>query len=65
MDGVNVKDVAQEQLRRRIDAVLQDPFIFAGSIASNIRLHEDTISDEHVREAARFVNADAFISQLR
>lgn len=64
VDGVNVKDVAQEQLRRHIGAVLQDPFIFAGSIASNIRLHEDTIGDERVREAARFVNADAFISQL-
>ncbi len=64
VDGVNVKDVEQEQLRRHIGAVLQDPFIFAGSIASNIRLHEDAISDERVREAARFVNADTFISQL-
>ena len=64
VDGVNVNTVAQHQLRRHIGAVLQDPFIFAGTIASNIRLHEDDISDERVREAARFVNADKFISQL-
>ncbi len=64
VDGVNVKDVAQDVLRRHIGAVLQDPFIFAGTIASNIRLHEQNISDERVREAARFVNADKFIEQL-
>ncbi len=64
VDGVNVKDVAQDVLRRHIGAVLQDPFIFAGTIASNIRLHEQDISDERVREAARFVNADKFIEQL-
>ena len=64
VDGVNVKDVAQDVLRRHIGAVLQDPFIFAGTIASNIRLHERGISDERVREAARFVNADKFIEQL-
>jgi ATP-binding cassette subfamily B protein len=64
VDGVNVKDVRQDELRRHIGAVLQDPFIFAGTIASNIRLHEQTISDEQAREAARFVNADKFIAQL-
>lgn len=64
VDGVNVKDVEQHTLRRHIGAVLQDPFIFAGTIASNIRLHEREISDEQVRQAARFVNADHFISQL-
>ena len=64
VDGVNVKDVEQHTLRRHIGAVLQDPFIFAGTIASNIRLRERQISDEQVRQAARFVNADHFISQL-
>ncbi len=64
VDGVNVKDVRQDELRRHIGAVLQDPFIFAGTIASNIRLHEQNISDERVRAAARFVNADKFIEQL-
>ena len=64
VDGVDVRQVRQDELRRHIGAVLQDPFIFAGTIASNIRLHEQGISDERVREAARFVNADKFIAQL-
>jgi len=64
VDGVDVRDVAQADLRRHVGAVLQDPFIFSGTIASNIRLHEEEISDERVREAARFVNADRFIARL-
>lgn len=64
VDGRNVKDVAQAELRRQVGAVLQDPFIFSGTIASNIRLHEESISDEQVRAAARFVNADKFIARL-
>ncbi len=64
VDGCNVKDVAQADLRRHIGAVLQDPFIFSGTVASNIRLHEKDISDDDIRRAARFVNAEAFIQQL-
>ncbi len=64
LDGVNVRDVAQADLRRHIGAVLQDPFVFAGTIASNIRLGASDISDERMREAARFVNAAGFIEQL-
>ena len=44
VDGVDVRDVAQADLRRHIGAVLQDPFIFSGTIASNIRLHEQSIT---------------------
>ncbi|MBF6592286.1 MAG: ABC transporter ATP-binding protein, partial [Ktedonobacterales bacterium] len=64
VDGRNVKALAQADLRRHVGAVLQDPFIFSGTIASNIRLHEESISDERVRAAARFVNADKFIERL-
>src|SRR5205085_633789 len=64
VDGHDVREVAQAALRRHIGVVLQDPFIFSGTIAGNIRLHEDSISDERVRAAARFVNADRFISEL-
>ena len=64
VDGHNVKDLTQNDLRRHVGAVLQDPFIFAGTIASNIRLHEQGISDERIREAARFVNAAKFIERL-
>ena len=64
IDGYNVKDLAQADLRRHVGAVLQDPFIFSGTVASNIRLHEKSISDERIREAARFVNAAKFIERL-
>jgi ATP-binding cassette, subfamily B, multidrug efflux pump len=64
VDGHDVREVAQAELRRHIGVVLQDPFIFSGTIAGNIRLHEESISDERVRAAARFVNADGFISEL-
>ncbi len=64
LDGVDIRDVKQHDLRRHIGVVLQDPFIFAGTIASNIRLSDATISDERVRAAARFVNADKFIDRL-
>ena len=64
IDGHDVRAIAQTDLRRHIGAVQQDPFIFSGTIASNIRLHEEGISDERVREAARYVNAAKFIEQL-
>ncbi|MDE3101235.1 MAG: ABC transporter ATP-binding protein [Chloroflexota bacterium] len=64
LDGVDVRSVRQQDLRRHIGVVLQDPFIFAGTIASNIRLNDASISDERVRAAARFVNADRFIERL-
>ncbi len=64
VDGHDVKEVAQADLRRHVGAVLQDPFIFSGTIASNIRLHEQAINDERVRQAAQFVNAARFIERL-
>ena len=64
LDGTDIRDVRQEDLRRHIGVVLQDPFIFAGTIASNIRLSDASISDERMRAAARFVNADRFIERL-
>jgi len=64
LDGVDVRALRQRELRRHVGVVLQDPFIFAGTIASNIRLNDAAISDERVRSAARFVNADAFIERL-
>jgi len=64
LDGTDIRDVRQHDLRKHIGVVLQDPFIFAGTIASNIRLNDETISDERVRAAARFVNADKFIDRL-
>ncbi|MDB5056570.1 MAG: transporter related protein [Chloroflexi bacterium] len=64
VDDIDVRQVAQRQLRRHIGAVLQDPFIFSGTIAGNIRLANTDITDEQVRAAARYVNADGFIQAL-
>ncbi|MFN2520981.1 MAG: ABC transporter ATP-binding protein [Candidatus Limnocylindria bacterium] len=65
LDGVDLRHLAQKDVRRHVGVVLQDPFIFAGTIASNIRLNETSITDDQVRAAARFVNAHAFIERLR
>lgn len=64
IDGVNIKELNTDQLRAAIGQVQQDVFIFTGDIKSNIRLKSEEISDETVMEAARYVNADAFIQKL-
>ncbi len=64
LDGVDVRDVRQQVLRRNIGVVLQDPVLFSGTIARNIRLLDEDISDEEVVRAARFVNAAHFIERF-
>ena len=64
VDGIDVRKVRQKDLRKHVGAVLQDPFIFSGTIASNIRLHEEHISDDQIHKAAEYVNAAHFIEQL-
>ena len=61
VDGVDVRDYAQAELRRRIGVVLQDPFIFPGSLADNISLLNPAVTRERVMEAARYVNAHTWI----
>lgn len=64
VDGKDIKTVRQNELRKHIGVVLQDPVLFSGTIASNIRLLDETISDAQVRAAAQFVNAAQFIEKL-
>jgi ATP-binding cassette subfamily B multidrug efflux pump len=64
LDGVDVRDVRQQDLRRNIGVVLQDPVLFSGTISRNIRLLDEDISDDEVRRAARFVNAAHFIERF-
>jgi ATP-binding cassette subfamily B protein len=64
VDGIDVRDVRQSQLRRHIGVVLQDPVLFSGTISRNIRLLDKEISDEEVVRAARYVNASHFIEQF-
>ncbi|MBB5181614.1 ATP-binding cassette subfamily B protein [Planomicrobium koreense] len=64
IDGQSVKEYAAAELRNKIGLVLQDPFLFYGTIESNIRLHNSAMTDEEVRAAAQFVQADKFINKL-
>lgn len=64
VDGHDLRDVSLAHLRERISVVLQDTFIFSGSIIENIRFGDPAASDEEVFEAARAVGADDFIQKL-
>jgi len=64
VDGIDVRQQDLTALRRRFGVVLQDPFLFTGTISTNIRLGSDWISDEDVRLAAEEVNAGDFIRAL-
>jgi ATP-binding cassette subfamily B protein len=64
LDGVDISRAKQQSVRKHIGLVLQDPFIFTGTIEENIRLRDETIGPEQVRKAARLVGADRFINQL-
>lgn len=64
IDGIDVKKINLNDLRRNIGQMLQDVFLFAGDVKANIRLNEKGITDEQVIEAARTVNAATFIEKL-
>ena len=64
VDGIDVRDFNKEDLRRRIGIVLQEPFIFAGSIYENIALLNPEIDRAAVENAAKMVNAHGFINSL-
>lgn len=65
IDGHDVRDVTQASLRSQLGIVLQDTFLFAGTVADNIRYGRLDASDAQVVEAAKAVGADAFINRLR
>ncbi|MCL2814397.1 MAG: ABC transporter ATP-binding protein/permease [Oscillospiraceae bacterium] len=64
LDGVDIRRYRLDELRRSIAVVMQDVFLFAGDIKSNIRLNNAGITDKQVEEAAKYVNADPFVSAL-
>jgi ATP-binding cassette subfamily B protein len=64
MDGVDIKDMDLADLRRRFGVVLQDPFLFSGTVAQNIRLGSAWITDSGVEKAAEQVNVADFIRSL-
>ena len=64
IDGIDIRKIKIASLRRHFGQMLQDVFLFAGDIRSNILLREEGISDEEVMQACRYVNADSFINRL-
>ncbi len=64
IDGIDIKKIKISSLRRHFGQMLQDVFLFSGTIRSNIILREEGISDEEILEACRYVNADTFINKL-
>ena len=64
IDGVDVRELSREQIRSAIGQVQQDVFIFTGDVAHNIRLRDESITDEAIRQAAIHTNASRFIERL-
>ncbi len=64
IDGIDIKKIKISCLRRHFGQMLQDVFLFSGTIRSNILLQLDHVSDAEVMEACRYVNADSFINNL-
>ncbi len=64
LDGIDVRDYDLSELRRSLGVVMQDSFLFAGTVASNISLDDPKVTLEQVRRAAKAVHADRFIEAL-
>ena len=64
IDGVDIRDVKQRSMRRQMGWVSQDPFIFSGTIADNIRFGRPDAAMAAVMEAGRLANVDAFVEEL-
>lgn len=64
IDGDSIKSYNKNELRDKMGLVLQDPFLFYGTVSDNIRLHKEEISDSQVEAAAQFVQAHTFIEKL-
>ena len=64
IDGINIRKIKIASLRRHFGQMLQDVFLFSGTIRSNILLRMEGVSDEEVMQACRYVNADKIINRL-
>lgn len=64
IDGVNIKDYSSKELRNSVALVLQDPFLYHGTVESNIKMYNESLTREDVIEAAKFVDAHNFIDKL-
>jgi ATP-binding cassette, subfamily B, multidrug efflux pump len=64
LDGINIKDVHLNDLRRHIGIIQQDAFVFSGTVFDNIRLNHNHVSNEEIIKAAKAVNIDSFFRML-
>ena len=64
IDDIDIRDITITSLRRAIGQMLQDVFLFSGTIRTNISLHDESFTDEEINEASEYVNADKFINKL-
>jgi ATP-binding cassette subfamily B protein len=64
LDGVDIRSIPVDELRARIGVVLQDVFLFSGSLRENVRLHDSAVTDERIWEAIRAVGAERFVERL-
>jgi ATP-binding cassette subfamily B protein len=64
LDDININDISLSSLRRGVGQMLQDVFLFTGSIKDNITLFDDSYTDDEINAAIKYVNADTFIDKL-
>ncbi|MDX1741196.1 MAG: ATP-binding cassette domain-containing protein, partial [Rhodothermales bacterium] len=64
IDGIDIRDLALSDLRRRIGLVLQDVFLFSGSVVDNVTLNDPAITKDQVSHATRLIGADRFVDRL-
>ena len=64
IDGIDIRKIKISSLRRHFGQMLQDVFLFSGTIRSNIVLREENVSDDEIMKVCRYVNADHFIDKL-
>lgn len=64
VDGESIRNFSKVEIRKKLGLVLQDPFLFYGTVKDNIRLHHTDLTDSQIEEAARFVQANTFIEKL-
>ncbi len=64
IDGINIKNIKISSLRRHFGQMLQDVFLFSGTVRSNIVLNKDGVTEQEILDACKYVNADKFISKL-
>ncbi len=64
LDGIDIRNIKISSLRAHIGQMLQDVFMFSGTIMSNITLRDESITEEQVKQACRYVNAHRFIEKL-